>query len=197
MVIGVDIDDTVADFRRATENIANEYDKKLRNTGQVNKELWITKGRYDWSYEEIKKFENFAFEEIIDKLEVLEDSKKYLNELKDMGDKIIFITKRSKTYYKTPYESSKKWLDKNGFKYDKLIIEAGDEMKAKICKQEKVDFFIDDRMNICKLVKQSGIKSFMLVNDYNKKYLNNKDKDLDVVYSFKEFFDIIMQEKNK
>lgn len=173
MVIGIDIDDTVAKFTEEVEKIAEQYDKSLRKNGIINESSWITKGKYDWSETEIKKFEDFAFEEIIEKLEVKEDAVKYINKLKAEGNNIIFITKRSELYYKTPYESTKKWLDKNKFNYDKIIINADD--KAPICKKENVNIFIDDRHSICLDVQASGVKSIMYLSKYNKKYVDKKD----------------------
>lgn len=187
MVIGIDIDDTVAKFSEAVERLAKDYDKTLRNTGSINPDIWVTKGRFDWSKEEIEKFESFAFEQIIDSLEVKEMAVEFVNKLKENGNTILFITKRSKPFYKTPYESTKKWLDSKGFKYDKIIIDA--DYKAPICQKEKVDVFVDDRHSICLEVQDVGIKSIMYLSKYNKKHVC--ENDVTVAKDWKEAYELI------
>lgn len=57
MRIGIDIDNVISNFN---ETLLNEYllhDKRLRNSGIINKNAeYIRKGMFDWSLEEEEKF---------------------------------------------------------------------------------------------------------------------------------------------
>lgn len=192
MVIGIDIDDTVAKFKEAVYDVAKEYDKTLRDSGVINEEAWVTLGKYDWSEEEIKEFESFAFESIIDKLEEVEDAHIYINMLKDNGHKIVFITRRDNICYKSPYESTKMWLDRHGFKYDKLIINSYDKVSE--CKREKVDIFVDDLFRNCVNLNKNKINVIMLLNERNRKY--KVDEGIVVAESWREIYDAICDKED-
>ncbi len=52
------------------------------------------------------------------------------------------------------------WLKKNNIYYDKLIVNV--RKKGEICKQEKIDLFIDDNISNCLDVTKYGIKTIIL-----------------------------------
>lgn len=58
---------------------------------------------------------------------------------------------------------SKNWLDKNNIDYDKLIVNA--IKKDVVCKNEKVDLFIDDQLNNCIDISKCGIKAIRITKD--------------------------------
>lgn len=56
MRIGIDIDNVISNFDEVLLKEFLNQDKKLRNTGIVNEEIYITRGMFDWSQEEIDEF---------------------------------------------------------------------------------------------------------------------------------------------
>ena len=56
MNIGIDIDNVISDFDEALLEEYLKHDKELRNTGIINEETYMTKGMFDWSEEEERKF---------------------------------------------------------------------------------------------------------------------------------------------
>ena len=51
MRIGVDIDNVLSNFNDELLKEFLIHDKQLRNNGIINKELYITRGMFDWSNE--------------------------------------------------------------------------------------------------------------------------------------------------
>ncbi len=63
----------------------------------------------------------------------------YIDKIRNLGHKIIVITARDKTLYTDEYKTTIEELKNNNIHYDKLIC---DFDKAKVCKNEKLDFDI-------------------------------------------------------
>lgn len=86
--------------------------------------------------------------------------------LKASGHKIYIITaaKSGKNIFEYA-ESVKKHLDEIGFERDGIFAfsfeESGDipQMKLEHCKELKVEYFFDDRRDVCWLLSQNGIKA--------------------------------------
>ena len=57
MKIGIDIDNVISNFNDALLNEYLLHDKKLRNSGIINKDAeYIGKGMFDWNKDEEKNF---------------------------------------------------------------------------------------------------------------------------------------------
>ena len=69
--------------------------------------------------------------------------------------------------------------------YDKLIVNARE--KAPVCKDEKIDLFIDDQLNNCLDIAKIGIKTIRLSND-KKKY-----KDIITFENWDEIYNYITE----
>ncbi len=77
-------------------------------------------------------------------------ARKYVRKLKKMGFEIYIITGRDFEFHKDPYGLTKNWLDKHGFVYDKIIVNARDKTPA--CEEEKIDVMIDDKIKVAREV---------------------------------------------
>lgn len=123
MRIGIDIDNVISNFN---ETLLNEYllhDKRLRNSGIINKNAeYIRKGMFDWSLEEEENFYKNNIERVVQKLGVIEGAKEYIDKLHQDGHFICIITGRDNGEYTEPYNMTKKWLDENNIYYDNLIL---------------------------------------------------------------------------
>ncbi len=180
MIIGIDIDDTLTDIRDELKKAAIDYAKKLgknitnqdkyvenKNNGNTYQEI------YGFTYEELKYFLKVIQEEITKNAQPREGVINAIKKLRQKGNKIYIITARDKEFHDDPYMLSKNWLDKNNIEYDKIIVNARD--KAKICKEEEVDIFIDDQLANCIKVSNEGIK-VIRITEYKENHGNIVNK---------------------
>lgn len=187
MRIGIDIDNVISDFN---EDLLREYiihDKTLRNSGIINKDVYIRKGMFDWSPEEEKEFYKNNIERIARTLKVKKDAKKYIDILKKEGHYICIITGRNNGEYKEPYKMTKDWLDKNKIKYDNLILTDAymKVEKANKCLENNIDVMIDDSVSICNCCIDKNIKTYLMDTPYNR------FADIPRVNNWKRFYEVI------
>ncbi len=166
MKIGIDIDDTMADtFDYLIPYIAEFFDIDINYLKDNN----IS---YSNLPEEMKKRElEFAkkyYDKVIPNTPFKPKVAEYINKIKELGHEIIVITARDKTLYTDEYKTTIEELNNNKINYDKLIC---DFDKAKVCKIEKIDLFIDDSIANCSKVNELGIETIV----FNSKS-NIKDK---------------------
>ena len=171
MNIGIDIDDTITEVEEELENAAYEYAIKLgKNIKDAGNNFEDTKNngdiyrdKFQFSYEELKYFLKDIQEEIINRAKPRVNAAKIINKLKEEGHKIVIITARDSEFHDDPYILSKNWLDKNNIEYDKLIVNARE--KGKVCRNEGIDLFIDDKLGNCLDVLKEGIKVIRFSNE--------------------------------
>ena len=173
MRIGIDIDNTITDIEELLNEAAFNYAKQLgkeiteadrdkkiedsKNDGNVYKK------RYNFTYEELKHFLGNIQEEITNNAEPRSGAVETINKLRQQGHEIYIITARDNEFHEDPYMLSKVWLDDNNIEYDKLIVNV--RKKAPVCKDEKIDVFIDDNLNNCLEVAREGIKTIRFTAD--------------------------------
>ena len=122
--------------------------------------------KFQCTYEELKYFLTDIQENITNSANPRENAKEAIDKLKEKGHEIYIITARDSEFHDDPYKLSKDWLDKNKIYYDKLIVNARE--KSSVCKNEKIDLFIDDQLNNCLSVQNAGIQTIMITNEiYN------------------------------
>lgn len=184
MKIGIDIDDTITDIQGELLNKALEYDKSLRNTGIIYPERKYIGQRFDWSNEEKEYFLGKIRWNVMDNARLRDGVIESLTLLKEEGHEIVFITARSDRYVEEPYSKTYNWLKKNNIPFDKLIVNALN--KGNVCKEEKIDVFIDDQENNCNLTYDFGIKTiFFNINN------NEIKNDYIVAYNWVDIFNKI------
>lgn len=192
MIIGIDIDDTLTDIRDEVGAEALKYAKSLNKEIDEEKVVWDKnnngssfKERYNLNYDELLYFFRNIQEKITKKAKPREDVVEVLKKLRKDGHKIYIVTARDSEFHNDPYELSKTWLDKNNIEYDKLIVDARD--KAKACKEQNVDLFIDDKLSNCQGVSNEGITTIRITNytDPHQNIINKKN--------WKEIYEYIKQ----
>ena len=194
MRIGIDIDNVISNFN---DTLLNEYllhDKKLRNSGIINKNAdYIRKGMFDWNEDEETNFYKNNIERIAKKLGVIEGAKEYIDKLHNDGHLIYIITGRNNGEYTEPYNMTKSWLDKNNIYYDNLILtDAYDKhAKAEKCLEHNIDIMIDDSVRICSDCIESGITTILMDTPYNR-YSN-----IQRTKSWKEFYEYVSNYKKE
>ncbi len=194
MKIGVDIDNVISNFNEVLLNEFLNHDKKLRNTGIINNDVYITRGMFDWSKEELDEFYYNNIERIAKSLNVLEDAPEYIRKLKEEENEIYIISGRDNGEYSDPYKMTFDWLNKYNIVYDKLILtNAYNSLeKAKICLENDIDIMIDDSTRILIEVDNSGIIALLMDTPYNR-----KENELKRVHNWKEIYEFITSLKNK
>jgi len=173
MRIGIDIDDTITNtwefFMPLLSKKYNVSIDKLKNGPpyyDAVKDI-VTMAEY---IDMVKKSEDLLL-----KIELKPNVIDVLTKLKQEGHTIIFITARCDEY-NDPYELTKKYLEKYHVPYDKIIVRALE--KGKVCKEEKINLFIDDSINNCQKVRQTGIDVLLMetnINKSNKEFIHMKD----------------------
>ena len=176
MRIGIDIDNTITDIEEQLNEAAFNYAKQLgKGITEADRDKKIEdsqndgniyKKRYNFTYEELKYFLGNIQEEITNNAEPRPDAVKVIKKLREEGHEIYIITARDNEFHEDPYILSKVWLDKNNIEYDKLIVNV--RKKAPVCKNEKIDIFIDDQLNNCLEVSKEGIKTIRFTADTNE-----------------------------
>ena len=170
MRIGIDIDDTLTDINEELENAILEYATRLGKNQAKDTSNLVDKNdgniyqvKYGFTYNEIKYFLKDIQESITNKAIPRENAKETIGKLRKAGHEVYIITARDSEFHDNPYKLSKEWLDKNDIEYDKLIVNARD--KAQICKEEKIDVFIDDKTSNCIDVSKVGVIVIRIAND--------------------------------
>jgi uncharacterized HAD superfamily protein len=192
MIIGIDIDDTIANTQEVMFAYAQKYTvEELHRSGNVNNIDNIKTHKYilalhNWSKDEEDRFFEQYYEKIVKETRPFTNSVEILKKLKAAGHKIILITARYECDYFDVRELTKKWLEENDIPYDKLIINA--QTKRKAAEENNLDVFIDDSFTNCIDVAEAGINAFIMDGKYNSK-LN--DEKITRVYSWANIWENI------
>ena len=153
MNIGIDIDGVIMDTESWFRAYAEIFDLEIKGSGKVHPDEFLFQKKYNWSNETTQTFiEKYGFD--IEKTAPLMPCVKFvLNQLKNAGHKLIIITARG-TFGKKEEQITLKTIKQNRLKFDKIHLCVHD--KAKVCKEEKIDYMIDDSpFNINNLIKNN------------------------------------------
>lgn len=178
MKIGVDIDDTMADtFEYLMPYIAEFFDVDIKYLKENNISYSnLPKEMKEREFEFAKKY----YDKVIPNTPFKPNVAEYIDKIKDLGYEIIVITARDKTLYTDEYKTTTEELKNNNIHYDKLVCNFD---KAKVCKNEKIDLFIDDSIANCSKVKELGIETILFnsksnIEDKNSFYRVNEWKEI-------------------
>jgi uncharacterized HAD superfamily protein len=184
MRIGIDMDDT----------ITNSYDSVLDLVGLLyKKDMSDYKKRAVTYHEIIADTINFPsyrlvtrnyIEKIMVNIPLKENSKNVINRLHSEGHEIIIISARNSIEYTNPYATTHNYLIKNDIAFDKIIVDMVD--KGEVCKEEKIDLFIDDDVLNCNSAIKAGINTLLFDNVFNK-----ENKDIQRVNNWGEVYSIV------
>lgn len=170
MRIGIDIDNVLANYNEELLRNYLIHDKKLRNTGIVDSNMYISKGMFDWTKEEKEQFFNENIDNIVLNLKPIGNCKEIIDKLKNDGNDIYIVTGRKNRDYKDPINMTLNWLKRYNINYDKIVFtDSYDKMsKAVECKNHNIDIMIEDDPRICKNLKDNNINLFIMETEYNR-----------------------------
>lgn len=188
MVIGIDIDDTIADTYEKIITYAQEYIIKDLKKEPVLQQItcdthYYLKTLFNWNEGEDMEFLTEYYEKIISEVVPKTLSIDYLKKLQSEGNKIVLITARWETEHFDVKEITKMWIEKYNIPCDKLIINAENKLIA--CEQENVDVFVDDSFSNCEMVSNAGIKTFLMDTRANN---NLECENFERVYSWPHLY---------
>ena len=189
MRIGFDIDDTLTNNEYYAQKFFTDYIKKNRLRFKlINPDTNLLTKMFDWSKDEFDIIWNKVGYQFLSNVPVVKDAVKTVNLLKAAGHEIYIITQR---YSLNPYEISKKWLEDNNISYDVLIVNAKDKINA--CKDNFIDFYIDDRFSTCDNLNKNGIKTYAINTYFNGGEFCTSPR----VNSLTEYAQIVLGKKNE
>ena len=184
MRIGIDIDDTISKTNEKLIEVALEYDRqRVKGKGFKDPDAYSFMEMFYWNVVDVDTFlKTFRSGNYFLELDPVAGAVEYINKLYDEGNEIFFITRRqNKLKMKM---MTKKWLKKNGFKYNKIFFYIKD--KGKFGSDLELDYFIDnDEKNVYDALEY-GIKAYLMETKYNKDI-----EDVDRVKSWEEFYNKI------
>lgn len=165
MIIGIDIDDTIAKTNISLLEEAFQYDKEhCGGKGFKNKDAYSLRDMFYWDDEDVLNFMTYVRDgNLFTEISPIKDSALYVNKLYEEGNKIYFITRRKNTAHML--KVTMKWLAKHDFKYNKLLM--GCSEKGAICEKEGVNIFIDNDVKHITEVAGKGIKVLLMTDTYN------------------------------
>lgn len=142
ITIGIDIDDTIVQTnKKAIEIIEREgyssvdYYEKLPN---------------------LSEFINKCFVEIVQNAPLFEGSKEAIQELQNMGFRIVLISSRAFQEGADTEEDTINYLKNNNIQYNNILLKRPNKVEA--CLQEHVDYFIDDKEKTLDTLSEIGVK---------------------------------------
>lgn len=183
MNIGIDLDDTICLTHEKMLEEALLFDKqKVKGQGFKDKNGQTFMDMFYWNVMDVTNFLDYIKKsDFYAKLEPKPLASEYINKLYKKGHKIIFITRRTNNLKNRML--TKKWLKKNGFNFNKVIL--GCENKADVCLREKINLFIDNDEKNVLMVKNVGVKVLLMDSPSTKTVSGvRKVKNFRQVYNF-------------
>lgn len=163
MRIAIDIDGTIYDTQKYIMVLAEIYDaEELHKNSIVNPEAFWTNEKYNWNKEENENFNKKVYE--ISKMSnLIPGAKEVIQKLQEKGVKTIIVTARGNV----PGEDNEKMIEVIKEKFNKDNLEFDEYCwkqlnKIEVCKQQKIDYLIDDSPIVCEETSKAGIKTIFL-----------------------------------
>ncbi len=188
MIIGIDIDDTIADTNEMIFNYAQEYTINVLKKEPILRDGTCNTHKYvqffhDWKEGDDIQFFNEYYERVISNIKPKTLAVEYLQKLHEDGHKIVLITARWETDKFDVRKTTEEWVKNNNVPCDKLIINAENKLIA--AQNENIDLFIDDSFSNCQMVSKSGIKTFLMDTRANS---GLKDENIERVFSWPHIY---------
>ncbi len=149
MNIGIDIDNTITDTLPKLKAYCKKYNDEIGRTDLIMHENgYSSYNLYDWNKEENMSFCVKYLEEAVMQATVKPKAREVIEKLKLDGHTISIISSRVTPMFKTPYETTEKYLRENGIVYDKLLV--GSINKLQVCQENKIDIMMEDEPHYIK-----------------------------------------------
>ena len=185
MKIAIDIDNTICDTTNFFKELSIRYDREVLHKNNDIDFSKVVPRTTNWTNEELDYYIKNIFNKEAINIPIKRDVSYYIQELKNKGYYIIFITNRGIKDDDYTDRIVEEFLKKNDIPYDEIITKA----KNKYQYLTNVDYFIDDSIEECeKMLSNSNCKIIIMESPQNINYTNAK---LYKVKNWKEVFDYI------
>ncbi len=142
MKIGIDVDNTIIDTLPVLKKYCREYNEKvIKRNLKMNEEGFAVANLYEWTQEEKTDFLIKYIDEVREQAPIKKNAQEIIQKLKQEGNTIYIITARKQIGDRSPYEATQKFLKKNDFQYDELVVQKD---KKQFCIDNNIDVLIDD-----------------------------------------------------
>lgn len=169
MKIGIDLDGVVIDSETTFRTYEEIFDIEFLNSNNlIDKEEPKFQSRYNWTEKQEKEFIKKYFLQVSKESNLMSGFKVVYNLLKQQENEFIVITARG-GFVKEMKDDAIRLLKENDIKFDKYYWRVKD--KVEVCKNENVDFMIDDDWKIVKKLADNKIKT-LYFRDTNLKVLD-------------------------
>ena len=161
MILGFDIDDVIFKTSEALKSVLDKCEDEE-----------ILKHRLDIMRGDAinKKIGQFLSDNVIPTIKIakpMKNAAEVIRSLRRQSNKVVLITARGNERFPGSEEITKYLLDEYGIEYDEIIYNCND--KAKVCKEQRVQLFVDDSPKHCLDVKQElEIPVIVFESDINK-----------------------------
>lgn len=194
MKIGIDIDDTTFLTVKAMLKYADMFEEEISgapinkdNFGMI-KDRFYLKALYGWDRDTKFDFFNKYYKNILEECVLLPNANKVIQQLKQEGNSIHFITARLININNCDTEQiTKNSLNNFNIPYDTLNIAIFD--KLSFCIKNNIDILIDDSYETCKELIDNGKKSILMTTKMNSNInsgkitrVNNWDEIYEKIY---------------
>ena len=191
MNIGIDIDGVLTDMEREVTDYATKMCVEEGLPIEVDVSKYYETDSFNWTQEQSYRFWNKYLVPYVVESNARKYSKEIIEKLRKEGNKIYIITARDESgmpeeYYGKMQQLTKRWLDKNEIKYDRLIFST-DKEKLQKCIENNVDIMIEDSPSNIQNIS-TKIKVIKFDCQYNKQILG---ANVVTAYSWYHIYDII------
>lgn len=157
MKIGIDVDGVLLDYEKGMLSTAEIFDiERCRGNGKIRTDKYFEQDRYDWTDKEKEDYINENLGRISKESCIMPGAKYVLEKLRNMGAELIIISARG-TESDEMIDIVLDKFEKENIKFDKYYWK--ELNKLKVCKDENIDFMIDDSPNTCKNMADNGVKT--------------------------------------
>ena len=195
MVIAIDLDGVVFGTEEFFRTYSHLYDLYIVKNGLKDKKEMHVHKRYGWEQKDADNFYEKYTALVLENAPIKPGAKFVINELKQMGHKVICITLRG-YYRECEKDITEKRLKESGIIFDKIYYNQKD--KLEICKKEKVDLIIEDNPDNIRTLAENNIKCLHLkgaglreFKHENVKEVQNWGEILEKILSFVDFFNLL------
>lgn len=195
MNIGIDVDGVLTDLERMCIDFGTKISVEENWPISINLSEYEETKTFEWTEEQAEKFWNKYLVQYVRESSPRKFAPEIIEKLQKEGNKIYIITARNESgmpheYYGQMQQLTKKWLEDNNIKYEKLIFALNEE-KLIQCMKNKIDIMIEDSPdNIEKI--SSKIKVIKFDCQYNK---NVYGENIVTAYSWYHIYKIIKEMK--
>ena len=196
MKIGIDLDEVIVDFIGGFLDYYNEkYNKNIKREAIKSYNLWENEF-FKWAREDAVEFvDEFNKTKIFDNLNVFENVKEVIDELKKDNELFLIISRREELRERT----GKFLKEKFGDVFSKIVFtsEFNPEKrrdKSEVCKEFDLDFMIEDNKDYAKECAEKKIKVFLVDQPWNQGF---EFDNVIRVGNLKEVLDLINESSTK